>query len=428
MPRIAMELKPLEVQRLTRRLPESRPFNYFPVGGTPGLLLRVAKTGACYWVLRIAIGQKTTNSGKQAPRRRDIGLGSYPEISLKAARDLAGVKRSQVRDGIDPVEARKEARTALQASAAQLMSFADAVALARELESIGEDKAGKAWTYKLETYAIPTLGHMPITTIQREHIAEVLLPIWASKTRTAKDVRKLIEDVLNRAFATKNINRNNPARWDKLLKQRLPRETKKGSNFPALPFTLINTFLVELRKRTDTAAPAVEFVIYTAARSGEVCGATWREIDLDRKLWTIPATRMKKGEEHRIHLSAPAMAILRALPEGKPDDPIFPTATGKHHQDARLSKVAREIGGAMGYQATVHGFRATFRTWGEEETEYPEPILEMALAHKIDDAVKAAYQRGDLLKKRRALLDDWAAYCAKSAPRGDLLMLKTLTN
>lgn len=428
MPRIAMELKPLEVQRLTRRLPESRPFNYFPVGGTPGLLLRVAKTGACYWVLRIAIGQKTTNSGKQAPRRRDIGLGSYPEISLKAARELAGVKRSQVRDGIDPVEARKEARTALQASAAQLMSFADAVALARELESIGEDKAGKAWTYKLETYAIPTLGHMPITTIQREHIAEVLLPIWTTKTRTAKDVRKLIEDVLNRAFATKNINRNNPARWDKLLKQRLPRETKKGSNFPALPFTLINTFLVELRKRTDTASPAVEFVIYTAARSGEVCGATWREIELDRKLWTIPATRMKKGEEHRIHLSAPAMAILRALPEGKPDDPIFPTATGKHHQDARLSKVAREIGGAMGYQATVHGFRATFRTWGEEETEYPEPILEMALAHKIDDAVKAAYQRGDLLKKRRALLDDWAAYCAKSAPRGDLLMLKTLTN
>lgn len=428
MPRIAMELKPLEVQRLTRRLPESRPFNYFPVGGTPGLLLRVAKTGACYWVLRIAIGQKTTNSGKQAARRRDIGLGSYPEISLKAARDLAGVKRSQVRDGIDPIEARKEARTALQASAAQLMSFADAVALARELESIGEDKAGKAWTYKLETYAIPTLGHMPITTIQREHIAEVLLPIWTTKTRTAKDVRKLIEDVLNRAFATKNINRNNPARWDKPLKQRLPRETKKGSNFPALPFTLINTFLVELRKRTDTAAPAVEFVIYTAARSGEVCGATWREIELDRKLWTIPATRMKKGEEHRIHLSAPAMAILRALPEGKPDDPIFPTATGKHHQDARLSKVAREIGGAMGYQATVHGFRATFRTWGEEETEYPEPILEMALAHKIDDAVKAAYQRGDLLKKRRALLDDWAAYCAKSAPRGDLLMLKTLTN
>jgi len=308
------------------------------------------------------------------------------------------------------------------------MSFADAVALARELGSIGEDKAGKAWTYTLATYAIPILGHMPISKIQWDHIAEVLQPIWTTKTRTAKDVRKLIEDVLNRAFAARNINRNNPARWDKLLRQRLPRETKKGSNFPALPFTLTNAFLSELRKRTDTADPAVEFVIYTAARSGEVCGATWREIDLDRKLWTIPSTRMKKGEEHRVHLSAPAVAILRALPKGKPDDPIFPTATGKHHQDARLSKVAREIGGTMGYQATVHGFRATFRTWGEEETEYPEPILEMALAHKIDDAVKAAYQRGDLLKKRRALLDDWAAYCAKPAPMGDLVMLNVLTN
>jgi hypothetical protein len=172
---------------------------------------------------------------------------------------------------------------------------------ASELESIGEDKAGKAGTYKLETYAIPILGHMPITTIQRDHVAEVLLPIWTTKTRTDKDVRKLIEDVLNRAFATKNINRNNPARWDKLLRQRLPGETKKGANFPTLPFTLTNT-----------------------------------------------------------------------------DDAIFPTATGKHQRDARLSKVAREIGGAMGYQATVHGFRATFRTWGEEKTEYPEPAPEMA--------------------------------------------------
>jgi hypothetical protein len=229
-------LKPLEVRRLTQKLPESRPFNYFPVGGTPGLLLRVAKTGACYWVLRIAIGQKTTNTGKKASRRRDIGLGSYPELSLKAARDLAGVKRSQVRDGIDPVEERRSANKALKTNAAQLMSFADAVALAREMKSIGEDKAGKAWTYKLETYAIPIFGHIPITKIEKDHIAEVLLPIWTIKTRIAKDVRKLIEDVLDRAFAARNINRNNPARWDKLLRQRVPKETKKGRISPPFPF------------------------------------------------------------------------------------------------------------------------------------------------------------------------------------------------
>lgn len=188
--------------------------------------------------------------------------------------------------------AQEEANT--KGDFAKLMSFADAVALAREMESIGEDKAGKAWTYKLETYAIPILGHIPITKIEKDHIAEVLLPIWTIKTRTAKDVRKLIEDVLERAFAARNINRNNPARWDKLLKQRLPKETKKGTNFPALLFFLINTFLAKLRTRSDTAAPTVEFVIYTGARSGEVCGATWREIDLDRKLWSIPAARMKK--------------------------------------------------------------------------------------------------------------------------------------
>ena len=164
-------------------------------------------------------------------------------------------------------------------------------------------------------------------------------------------------------------------------------------------------------------------MVYTGARSGEVCGATWAEIDMDHKLWTIPAERMKKGEEHRVHLSTPALAILKALPEGTPEGPVFPTETGKRPRDARLSKVAREIGEAMGYRATVHGFRATFRTWGEEETDYPEAILEMALAHKIDDAVKAAYQRGDLLKKRRGLLDDWAAYCAKPGPAGKLIPL-----
>ncbi len=424
MPKTAKELKPLEVQRLAQSLPKTRPFNYSPVGGVPGLLLRVAKSGACYWVLRVTVGQKITKSGKKTPWRRDVGLGAYPEISLKVARELASAKRNQVREGIDPVEARREAKAELQANAAQLMSFTDAVTLAKELESIGDDKAGKAWTYKLETYAIPTLGHLPVAKIERDHIVEVLLPIWTTKTRTAKDVRKLIEDVMDRAYAAKNIGRHNPARWDKLLKQRLPKETKKGTNFPALPFALTNTFLSNLDKLTDTAAPTVAFVIYTGARSGEVCGATWREIDLDRRLWTIPKERMKKGEEHRIHLSGPAMAILEGLPGGGPDDPVFPTVTGKHHQNARLSKVTREIGQGMGYQATVHGLRATFRTWGEEETDYPEPILEMALAHKIDDAVKAAYQRGDLLKKRRALMDDWAAYCAGPAPSGELVPIR----
>jgi len=428
MPKVAKELSAIEVQRLTRMPPDTRAFNYFPAGGVPGLLLRVAKSGACYWVLRASVGKRVTSSGKEAPLRRDIGLGAYPEISLKVARQRAAVKREMIREGLDPVQERRTARQARQALIAQHMTFNEAVEIAKELESIGDDKAGKAWTHKLETYAIPTLGHLPVAKIERDHIVDVLLPIWTTKTRTAKDVRKLVEDVLDRAYAAKNIGRHNPARWDKLLQHRLPKATKKGTNFPALPFPLINTFLAELRKLTDTAAPAVAFVIYTGARSGEVCGSTWREIDLDRKLWTIPKERMKKGEEHRIHLSAPAVAILKALAGGGPDDPVFPTVTGRHHQNARPSKITREIGKGMGYQATVHGFRATFRTWGEEETEYPESILEMALAHKIDDAVKAAYQRGDLLKKRRALMDDWAAYCAKPAPAGAVVNIGERVN
>ncbi len=428
MPKTARELSAIEVQRLAREPPDTRPFNYFPVGGTAGLLLRVAKSGASYWVLRISTGTKITTTGKKAPRRRDIGLGAYPEISLKRAREDASSKRRVVRDGMDPVEIKHKAKETRQAALNQLMTFTEAVDLSRELEGIKDDKAGKAWTYKLETYALPVLGPLPVAQIDRAQIVDVLKPIWSSKTRTARDVRKLIEDVLDRAYATKNIARHNPARWDKLLKQMLPKVTKQSSNFAALHFTLINEFLKRLAGVTGSEARAVEFVIYTGTRSGEVCGATWAEIDLDHKLWTIPASRMKKGEEHRVHLSAPALAILKALPRGAADKPVFPTQTGKHPRDARVSKVAREIALGMGYKTTVHGFRATFRTWGEEETEYPEPILEMALAHKIDDAVKAAYQRGDLLKKRRALLDDWAVYCGTPGPKGDLVKLKALAN
>jgi integrase len=425
MPKVARELSAIEVQRLAREPPDTRPFNYFPVGGAPGLLLRVAKSGACYWVLRISTGTKITAAGKKAPHRRDVGLGAYPSVSLKVARERASQKRNEARDGIDPVEARREARRSRQAHLEQRMTFAQAVELARELESIKNDKAGKAWAHKLETFALPALGTVPIAQIERANIVEVLKPIWSTKTRTAKDVRKLIESVLDRAYATKNIARHNPARWDKLLRDALPKETRKGTNFPALPFTRIHEFLKRLAAVEGSAARAVEFVIYTGSRSGEVRGATWGEIDLDHKLWTIPAERMKKGEEHRVPLSAPALAILEAMPRGGPQSPVFPTQTGRHHKDDRLSMVVRAINEEMGnVTATVHGFRATFRTWGEEETDYPEAILEMALAHKIDDAVKAAYQRGELLKKRRALLDDWALYCSTPGPAGSVVKLR----
>tara|TARA_R110002072_G_scaffold67279_1_gene165362 strand:- start:487 stop:1731 length:1245 start_codon:yes stop_codon:yes gene_type:complete len=411
MPKKARELTSVEVKRLTRKP------GFHAVGGVSGLHLNVSDTLAASWILKKKVGN----------RRPEMGLGAYSDVPLATARDKARSYVELIAEGIDPLADKRAKRSALERSQAIAMKFAEAVEKAEELEGITDDKAGKAWRYKLETYAMPVLGKIPVAEIERSHIAEVLNAIWSDKSRTAKDVRKLIEDVLDRAYATNNIGRHNPARWDKMLKDMLPKETKKSTNFPALPFTLINTLLGELQKINRSDARAVEFLIYTGARSGEVRGATWREIDLDHKLWTIPTERMKKREEHRVHLSKPALAILKAMPQGAPDHPIFPTETGKHQQDARLSLAVRKIAKAMGYKATVHGMRATFRTWGEEETEYPDAILEMALAHKIEDAVKASYQRGDLLKKRRALMDDWARYCSKPGPKGEVMPIRGRT-
>ena len=407
MPKKAPELPSVAVKRLAQKP------GMHAVGGVSGLHLNVSHTLAASWVLKKKVGS----------RRQEMGLGGYPDVPLTHARDKARAYVDLIAEGINPLEDKRKKRSALIRAQASAISFAEAVENAAALEGIATDKAGKAWRFKLG-YALPILGNRPVAEIEREDIVNVLMPLWTEKTRTARDVRKLVEDVIDRAYATNNIGRHNPARWDKLLKNMLPKQTKKTTNFASLPYPLINGFLGELKNAGNNAALAVEFAIYTGARSGEVCGATWREIDIDRKLWTIPAERMKKGEEHRIHLSKPALAILNALPKGqKASDPIFPTETGRHHQNARLSVLVREIAQKLGYAATVHGMRATFRTWGEEETDYPEPILEMALAHKIDDAVKAAYQRGDLLKKRRKLMDDWADYCSAPGPSGHVVKI-----
>lgn len=420
MPKIAQELTAIQVRRLSQQLPTTRPFNYYPVGGVAGLLLRVSRTGSGYWVLRASTGTKS--DGK--PKRRDIGLGAYPEVSLKVARDRASEKRHRIREGFDPVEDRRAARQARQALLGQHMTFAEAVELAKELEGIGDDKTGKAWQYRLDTYAIPYLGNIPIAEIERHHIAEMLKPIWSGKTRTAKEVRRLVQGVINRAYADKKISKRNPAILDDVLKDLLPKKTKMGGHFASLPFEQINNFLKLLRADDSTLARAVEFAIFTGTRSNEVCGATWREIDFDRKRWVIPPERMKSGEEHIVPLSHTAIQILKSVEPGEPNKPIFPTETGRHAKDARLSKIVREIGQQMGLKATVHGFRATFRTWGTERTDHPEFILELALAHKVDDALLKSYRRTTVVEKRSALMDDWAAFCEKPSPEGELIKME----
>lgn len=432
MPRKAKLLSPVEIRRLANNPPTDRRFRYTPAGGVDGLYFRVADSGACYWVLKYVAGYRIADNGKRAAKRREYGLGGFPELSLKTARETAAQVRQEVRDGGDPVEARREARKARQAAVERHMTFSSAVEHSRKLMGIDRTTpSGKAWENKIG-HVEPVLGPLPVLEIERKHIVEALLTIWHEKNATARRARGVIEDVLDRAYAKLGSSRQNPARNDKVLNNLLPDVENRTRHFAALPYNAIQPYLAELKQKDNIIARALEFIIYTAVRAGAICqskdgapGLTWKEIDLDRRIWTIPASRMKMGEEHRVPLSQAAMDILNALPLGGPDDIVFPTVTGKFLRDTRISKLAQEVADTLGFKATTHGFRAVLRSWGEAETDHPAPVLEMTLGHKVSNDVVAAYQRSDLWSKRKAVMDDWATYCGTTPkPGADIVKLR----
>jgi len=389
------------------------------VGGVSGLYLRNAPPGASSWLLRAMVGSK----------RREIGLGPYPEIPLARARERARDTKDAIRAGRDPVEERKAAREALVASQ-QRMTFADATDayLALREAEFRNRKHAAQWRTSLETYAYPVLGAVPVADVELRHVVEVLQPIWTTKTETASRVRGRIESVLSWATVARHREGENPARWrghlDKVFLK--PSKVAKVTHFAALPFDDLPAFMIRLRERNGMAARALEFAILTAARSGEVRGTKWTEIDLEAALWTVPAARMKTEKEHRVPLSEPAVALLEALPRFEGTDLVFPGARGGELSDSSLSTVLRRMG-IPGKVATVHGFRSTFRDWTAERTAYARDVAEMALSHLIESETEAAYRRGDLLEKRRHLMRDWARFAEGVGAGGAVVSIRRAT-
>ena len=402
MPKKAKELSALAVGRL------KEPGRY-AVGGVDGLHLRIIGNSKA-WVLRVKVGD----------RRCDIGLGPYPEVSLGDAREAARVHRRKVREGVDPLQERQDARTALRIERAKSKTFKDCAEAYIEAHKAGwkNAKHAKQWGATLDTYAYPKFGSLPVASIDTALVQDVLRPIWATKTETASRLRGRIESVLDWAKVNGYRDGENPARWRGHLDKLLPARNKvqKVEHHAALPYVEVGAFVADLRKRDGTSARALEFAIQCAARSGEVRGAKWGEVDLAGKVWTIPGERMKAGKEHRVPLSDAAVALLEATPRVKGSDYIFPAPRGGALSDMALTAVLKRMERA---DLTVHGFRSTFRDWAGETTAYPREVIEHALAHQLKDKAEAAYQRGDLLAKRARLMADWAMYCAKVAKPGE---------
>ena len=342
-------------------------------------------------------------------KRHDLGLGPLDTLSLAEARIRARDLRIQLLDGVDPRgvrEQRRAERLAQLSQRARQMTFRACALRCIEGHEGGWRNAEhhRQWITSLEQYVYPHIGDLPVDEIATPHIVKVLEAIWKDKPETASRVRGRIERVLGWAQVRGFRSGDNPARWRGHLQELFPAKGKiqKTEHHSAMPFTEVPAFMVELRAHNSLTARALEYCILTAARSGEVLGATWGEIDLAAKTWTIPAGRMKAEKEHRVPLPARALEILAALPrEGGRLFPLTHTA---------MLELLRRMGRDS---ATVHGFRSSFRDWAAERTLYPNHVAEAALAHAVADKVEKAYRRTDLFEKRRRLMADWAAWCSR---------------
>ncbi|QIL72917.1 integrase arm-type DNA-binding domain-containing protein [Diaphorobacter sp. HDW4B] len=396
MPKIAKQLSDRAVAALKT---EGR----YAVGGIAGLHLRIS-AGHRGWVLRVQVGDK----------RKDIGLGAYPAVTLAEARERAWKLHESIRGGHDPVAPRKQQRSVLQAQAASEKTFswcAEEFLKAKSSEWKNA-KHRQQWENTLETYATPHLGQLAVSLIDLPHVLACLEPIWSSKNETASRLRGRIESILDWATVRKYRSGENPARWkghlDKILAA--PSKIQKVEHHRAIQIEEMPAFMQNLRSRAGIAARALEFLILTAARSGEVRGATWSEIDLKKAVWTIPAHRMKAGAEHRVPLSGAALRLLSHTPLLPNSDLVFPGTKEQPLSDMSITAVMRR----MKMDAVPHGFRSTFRDWAGEKTNYPRELAEQALAHVLSNKVEAAYRRGDALEKRRHLMNDWADFCGNA--------------
>lgn len=377
-----------------------------------GLHLLVKESGARSWVYRYRFAGKDFDCG--------IGAAGDGGVTLAKARDARDALRLKVKAGINPVEERRreaaDAIAAAQSAAIAGMTFkavAEAYIGANEA-SWRNDKHRQQWRNTLACYVYPVMGELPVANIGTAHVLQVLEPIWHDKPETASRIRGRIETVLDAARARGYREGENPARWRGHIAQILPpRSRLTRGHHKAMPYEVIPAFMAKLREREAMAALALEFVILTATRTSEVLGATWTEVDLDKAIWTVPATRMKAGKEHRIPLSPRAVEILEAV-KSLDKASLFPADKGGKLSTMAMSMLLRR----MKLDCTVHGFRSGFRDWAAECTGYAHEVCEMALAHVIGNKSEAAYRRGDLFDKRRRLMADWATYCASDGAAG----------
>lgn len=407
MTRSIQRLSPLTIQRPTKQ-------GYLADGA--GLYFRTSQFGTKGWIFRYSLNG----------RRREMGLGPYPAVSLAVARQAAAECRTSVKTGLDPIDNRKEARSSARLQRARALTFDQAAARFIDSHETGwrNDKHKQQWRNTLTTYASPTVGNLAVAAVGTTEVMRILEPLWRAKPETASRVRGRIERVLDWAKARGYRDGENPARWRGHLDKLLPARGKvrRVQHHPAAPIDAVSTIYGKLCDSKGMAALALRFVILTAARAGEVTGARWGEIDLEAGVWTVPADRIKAGKEHRVSLSPQALAILRGRGEGEDGDLVFPG--GKLGKSLSLTSLSKALAQAGGGDATVHGFRSTFRDWAAERTNFSREVSEMALAHVIGDKVEAAYRRGDLFTKRTKLMQAWSSFATTTRRPGEVVPLR----
>ncbi len=386
-------------------------------GDGAGLCLNVTAGGSKSWLFRFMQGGKA----------HWMGLGSYPDVSLAEAREKAAECRKQLRNGIDPLTEKRAHLGKVRADSAKYITFDECAKQFIESHRTGwrNAKHAQQWENTLAAYASPIMGSLGVSLIETSHVLKVIEPIWKEKAETANRLRGRLESILDWAKVRGYRTGENPATWRGHLDKILPARSKvaKVQHHDAMPWQRIGAFVENLRKQKGVSPRAVEFVILTAARSGEVRGARWSEIDMDAKIWTVPAERMKAGIEHRVPLTESAIKLLQLVKESTPaSEIVFPGSKGTPLSDVAVTNVLRNLGEAS---ATVHGFRSTFRDWAGESTGHPRETIEHALAHQLRDKAEAAYARGTHFDKRHRLMDDWAKQCETVINGDNVVHLKT---
>lgn len=432
MPKIVKPFTALAVSRI-------KTTGWHAVGGVAGLLLQVRETSqpnapdAKSWIMRIKIGNQ----------RVPLGLGSYPSTSLEVAREQARKIALDIKDGTDPRAKRKAIKSAALLSQAKSKTFkecAEAYLLAHAAD-YSSDKHRKQWETTLRTYAYPIIGNLLVANITMQDVKKVLTQqikdiktkktigtLWEKRTETATRIQGRIKSVFDYAIVNEYRTAINPAVWTGYLETQLsaPNKLQKITHQPAIPYKDVGDFITKLKSKDSISAKALQFLILTAVRSGSVREAEWQEIDFENMTWNIPAEHTKTKQEHRVPLSAQAIALLKKVPKITGNKKIFPSPKGKSLSDNTLSKLMRDMRatGDLKIHAVPHGFRSTFRDWAAEQTAYPDEIRKAASGHRVGDAVQQSYQRTDLLEKRRKLMDEWANFLDKPSTKQQANVLK----